>query len=355
LGAEQSTKSDQGVLTESVAPIGCAVIGCGHWGPNHIRVLSELPGSRVVAAADVHAERLDRATRRFPQVRRELDYRTLLADPAIDAVVVATAASRHVEMVRAALEAGKHVLCEKPLCIDPADAAALVALAARRGRTLMIGHTFMFNAGIRKLKELIEAGELGEVRHFAAVRTNLGPIRTDVNAAYDLACHDISIINWMLGARPLSVSARGACYLRPGIEDVVSLTLRYPRDIVANLRASWYDPKKARDIVVVGSRRMASWDDLDTVEPLTIYDKGAEPDEPRAGVALVPWDRGVSRPAVALQEPLKMQDQAFLDAVRGAGPMNPSDGAFSIGIIQTLAAANRSIAADGAPVALDAW
>ena len=186
-----------------------AVIGCGGWGPNQVRIFSTLPGSKVVAVADLDVDRLRRMAEMWPGIALERDWHRLLTMDTIDAVVVATPTSTHGQIVREALEAGKHVLCEKPLCILSDEARALAALAVQSRRVLMVGHVFLFNAGIVKLRELVVSGELGEVRYLSAVRTNLGPFRSDVNVAYDLAAHDISIFNWILGAPPAHVSASG--------------------------------------------------------------------------------------------------------------------------------------------------
>jgi predicted dehydrogenase len=335
-----------------MSKVSCAVLGCGAWGRNHVRVLSELAESRVLAVADRNDDRLAILSARFPGLRRHKDHRALLDDPAVEAVVIATEASAHAALVREALEADKHVLCEKPLCVRPEDAAALVALASRRRRTLMVGHTFLFNPGIRRLKSLVDGGELGGLRHLSALRTNLGPIRDDVNAVYDLACHDVAIFNWLLGALPLRVRASGASYLQPGIEDVAHIDLEYPQGVLANIHVSWYDPQKLRRITVVGDRRMASWDDLDTRTPVTLYDKGAGADREERRALPVVWDRGAAGIEVPYDEPLKAQDRAFVDAVRNFGMAMPTDELSSVGIVQVLAAANRSIALGGGAVEL---
>ena len=190
-------------------------------------MFSQMKGVVVSAVADRDEKRLGTVCEMFAHVRGYADYEQLLMGP-VDAVVVATPTRTHFEVVKRSLHAGKHVLCEKPLCLEPAEGQELVQLAESKKLVLMVGHIFLFNAGIRKVKELVDAGEIGAVRYLAAVRTNLGPIRSDVNAAYDLASHDISVFNWLLGAEPVEVKAMGAAFVQPGIEDVVVATLRYP-------------------------------------------------------------------------------------------------------------------------------
>jgi predicted dehydrogenase len=188
---------------------------------------------------------------------------------------VATPLQTHYGLVKKVLLAGKHVLCEKPLCETVAQGRELIDLAQARGLVLMVGHVFLFNPGIMKVKQILETGGLGNLHYMHAIRTNLGPIRRDCNAAFDLATHDISIFNWLVGCEPLAVSATGGCFLQPGIEDVVSISLKYPGDVFGSIQASWLNPKKVRQITVVGSKQMVTWDDLQLGSPVACYDKGA--------------------------------------------------------------------------------
>ena len=330
-----------------------AVIGCGGWGPNHVRNFATLPGSKVVAIADLDAERLRRMAEMWPGIALERDWRRLLTTDAIDAVVVATPTSTHGQIVREALEAGKHVLCEKPLCILSDEARALAALAVQSRRVLMVGHVFLFNAGIVKLRELVSSGELGELRYLSAVRTNLGPFRSDVNVAYDLAAHDISIFNWILGAPPEHASASGGSYLHAGVEDVVFASLQYPDNRLASIEVSWLNPRKVRQITVVGSRKMATWNDLELTTPIAIYDSGAatEPDYGDYGefLRVSMWEKDVHLPKVRMEEPLKVQARSFLQAVRGEHPVI-SDGEFAAGVVATLEAISKSLRSGNAMV-----
>lgn len=315
------------------------VIGCGHWGPNHIRVFSQLKDCSVVAIAETNERRLASIAETFPHVCGFADYRALLRDGGVDAVVVATPTTTHFAIVTDALNAGIHVLCEKPLCMDAADGEKLVALAKSRDVVLMVGHVFLFNAGLVKVKELVNAGEIGSVRSLSAIRTNLGPVRSDVNAAWDLASHDMAVFNWLLGAEPVEVQAMGAAFLQPGIEDVVVITMKYPDNVLASIHCSWLDPKKVRQLTLVGSKRMITWDDLALSNPVAIYEKAVETNievtDYGEFLRLSMLDGDVHMPKVKAEEPLRVQNNAFVQAVRG-GNMPKSDGMFAVGVIRAL-------------------
>ncbi len=323
------------------------VIGCGYWGPNHLRIFAQLKECQVVGLADSKPERLASLAERFPQVRGYLDYRELLADPRLDAVVIATPTRSHAVVVEDALRAGKHVLCEKPLCLDPLEGESLVALARNQGLILMVGHIFLFNAGILKVKELINSGEIGHVRYLAAVRTNLGPVRSDVNAAFDLASHDIAVFNWLLDAEPIEVCAMGAAFLQPGIEDVAIITLRYPGNRLASIQCSWLDPRKVRLLTVVGSQKMITWDDLALANPVAIYEKSvtAEPEvkDYAEFLKLSIVDGDVRLPRIPADEPLKVQALSFLRAM-AQGRVERAGGEFGVGVVRVLQQIEQSLA-----------
>ncbi len=336
----------------NTTPIKLVVVGCGAWGPNHIRNFSSIKGCEVVGIADVDRNRLERVAAAFPHIRCDTDYRGFLEDSAVQAVVVATPTCTHHSVVGAALAAGKHVLCEKPLCIRAQDAGELVKLARKNERILMVGHVFLFNPGIIRLKEILDTGDLGDVQYMSATRTNLGPIRRDVNASFDLASHDISIFNWLMGREPLMVSACGASFLQTGIEDVVNISLRYEPNVLATILVSWLSPKKVRQVTVVGNRKMVTWDDLDLTVPVAIYDKGAASVPEYSGygefLRVKTWDGDVRLPKVAQEEPLKAQAHYFADCIC-TGKVCRSDGDFSLGVVRVLEAINRSLANKGAP------
>jgi predicted dehydrogenase len=337
------------VICMSIINIG--VIGCGHWGPNHVRVCSQLKESRVVACADLDAKRLELMREQHPQVRVFQDYRELLKLAEVDAVVVAAPTRVHYEVVKAALEANKHVLCEKPLCTHWQEAAELVALAKANQRLLMTGHVFLFNSGIVKLKELLSNGDPGKLRYLRALRTNLGPVRRDVNSVYDLATHDIAIFNWLLNSRPESVSAVGAQFLQPGIEDVAFISLRYPDNILGHIQVSWLDPKKLREIVVVGDKKMVIWDELAPAGPITIYDKTVvrhENYDDFGQFQLLAREGDITIPKVRVEEPLKVQNRFFLKCL-GEGRLPMNDGAFAVDVVRVLEAIEQSLKSGGVP------
>ena len=334
------------------SPIRIGVVGCGYWGPNHLRVFSQLKGSTVTAFSDLDPKRLAAIGAQYPDATGYADFNELVANPNVDAIVVCVPTKRHFDIVKVALAAGKHVLCEKPLTVEPSEAAELSRLAAAHNVILMTGHVFLFNPGILKLKELIKAGTPGRLYYLRALRTNLGPVRHDVNAVYDLASHDISIFNFLMDAEPVTASAVGAAFLQPGIEDLAFISLKYPNDVVANIQVSWLDPKKLREIVMVGDKQMVVWDELAPAGPISIYDKGIVKEQyydTFGQFQLLAREGDITIPRVKPAEPLKEQNQAFLNCIN-AGSIGFSDGPFSEGVVRALDAIARSLAAGGAPM-----
>lgn len=332
-----------------------AVVGCGHWGPNHIRVFEESDRAQVVACADLNAIRLQRIKTRFPHIETTTNSDALLSDPRIDAVVIATPTATHFSLASAALRAGKHVLVEKPLCTTADQVTQLETIAAEVGRVLMVGHVFVFNGGILKLKELIDGGQLGRVQYLDAVRTNLGPVRGDVNALFDLGTHDISIFNFLLGATPTAVAAHGRCISQRSIEDVCFATLQYPDGTLAHLHVSWLNPRKVRTLTVVGSSKMAHWDDVDPQDTLRIYDKGL--DEPPYYDSFGEFQyllrsADVNVPAIRRMEPLSKQAEAFIAWALDGKPC-AADATAGAAVVRTLEAAMISMRNGGAMVSLD--
>jgi predicted dehydrogenase len=349
-------RKEQATVTGEQRTWRIGVVGAGAWGPNHVRNFAALPHATVVGVADLRPERLDRVRSLVPNVPLFPDLASLLSQAAPDAIVVSTPTRTHFDIVSAALRAGKHVLCEKPLCMDGAEADALVALAAQQDVRLMVGHVFMFNPGILRLKQIIQKGELGERLYYLfARRTNLGPIRSDVNAVLDLASHDVSIYNFLLDATPTEVSAVGKSFLQTGVQDVSVITLQYPGNVLASIHVSWLDPKKVREITVVGDRRMALWDDLAALGPIMVFDKGVTK-KPReyadfGEFQLLAREGDVTVPKVAPEEPLKAQARAFLEALDDPTAIR-SDGRVGADVVKVLEAINASMAQGGAPVKL---
>jgi len=332
------------------------IIGCGHWGPNHVRIFNQPPHSQVVICADKDEERRKAIQALYPQVRVADDYRAILDDVSIDAVVVATPTNTHFTITKEALSAGKHVLCEKPLTLDPGECLQLKELAAAQKRVLMVGHIFLFNRGIKRLKEYLQSGELGKIQYAHSERTNLGPFRYDVNALWDLAPHDISIFNYLFDACPVSVSARGARCLGPTLEDLAFASLEYPGQVLVNVHVSWLDPKKVRQITVVGDKKMVAWDDLDNVGPIKLYDKHVERTSKFYATygefQLLSREGSITIPNVGFSEPLKEQAQYFLGCITKGESPDIADARKGCDVVRTLVAIQKSMENGGTPVSV---
>jgi predicted dehydrogenase len=322
-------------------------VGVGHWGPNLVRNFAAHPDARVETVCDLSEERLALVRRNVPGIARTTTQPAEALEGA-DAIVISTPTSTHYALAKAAVEAGKHVLVEKPLCRTVEQGEELLDLAQRKGVVLAVGHVFLFNNGIRAMAKAIREPSFGRVYYVYSERTNLGPIRTDVNALWDLAAHDLSILDSWLGAEPVAVTARGQSYLNRGVEDVVLASFTYPGDVLASVHASWLNPRKVREITVVGEHRMAVWNDMDLAEPVRIYDKTVDP--PRRGdyadsfgaFRMLVRNGDVRIPHIAGPEPLAAECSHFLDCVLGrATPINGGAGALSV--VRSLEAADRSM------------
>ena len=252
------------------------VVGCGYWGPNLIRNLRQSPDCQLKLICDTSEERLSHMRRLYPEVATTRRFEDLLNGADLDAVVIATPVRLHYEMAKAALSVGKHVFIEKPMARTEAEAEELVALAEREGLVLMVGHTFLFSPAVRRMKEIVDAGDIGEVQYISARRLNLGLFQKDINVAWDLAPHDISILLHLLDEQPISVSCQGSSHVTRGIEDVTMMYLTFAKNRCAFIHNSWLDPKKVRQMTVVGSQRMIVYDDTEPLEKLKIYDARVE-------------------------------------------------------------------------------
>ncbi len=335
-----------------------AVVGAGHWGPNLIRNFHNHTTSEVAWVIDRDQARLKLAESRYPGVRVAADPSVAFADPAVDAVVISTPTVTHHDLASAALAAGKHALVEKPIAANSGEADALCELAERRGLVLMVGHVFLFNGAIRRVREYLDQGQLGRLFYLSMIRTNLGPIRMDVNAAWDLAAHDVAIANDWLGAAPLHAAAQGGSWINPGIEDAVFANLWYPDSVMVNLHVSWLSPRKVRDITVVGEKGMLTFDDMNLSEPLRLYDKQVT--EQRSTPGFIDTfgsfrtsirEGDIRIPKVAMNEPLKAECDHFLECVAsGARPI--SDGRSGAAAVRVLDAISRSIRNGGAKEAV---
>lgn len=314
------------------------VIGCGQWGPNQIRAFFFHPGTQVTRICDKDANRLKSVSELYPGVQITERWQDITQAADIDAVVIATPVSTHFEIAKDALTHGKDVLCEKPLTIKVEQSEELTKLAKEKGRILMVGHVFLYNAGILKLKEILDSKECGDSYYAHAQRTNLGPVRQDVNAVYDLASHDISIFNFLFGGSPKVLSATGKCYLQKGIEDVAFIALEYAGGIMAHVHVSWLDPKKIRDITIVGNKKMVSWNDMATTGPVELFSKHVEysPYYKDFGEFQVLVKEGeIVTPHVKTAEPVRQQADHFVECL--VSRKNPiSDGYSATAVVKTL-------------------
>ena len=331
------------------APVSVGVVGLGYWGPNLARNFDALPEAELSWLCDGSPEQLERVAGRFPGVRAATELDELLADPALDAVAIATPVPTHAPLARRCLAAGKHVFVEKPLAQSLADADAVVADARDSGRTLMVGHLLEYHPGVERLKGLVDSGELGTVHYIYGNRLNLGKLRADENALWSLGAHDVSVVLRLAEEEPTECHAFGASYMREGVEDVVFCFLRFPSGLAAHLHLSWLDPHKERRFTVVGSRRMATFDDMALERKLTVYDKGFEQDYANYG-EYIARSGDVWSPVVPNDEPLRIECRHFVERVcNGRPPL--SDGESGRRVVRVLEELQRSLAGAGASVA----
>jgi predicted dehydrogenase len=332
-------------------PLGIGVVGCGYWGPNLIRSFDRLPEAQLVALCDADAGRLERQRSQYPSARGYTDFEAFLAHPDLEAVALATSAPTHFRLAQRALEAGKPTFVEKPLTLSSSDARQLVALAEERRLPLMVGHLLEYHPAVEYLKDLAESGGLGDLRYLYSQRLNLGQVRREENALWSLAPHDIAVANFLLGAAPVSVAAVGQAYLTEGIADVAFLTLFYPNGRLAHVHVSWLDPHKTRKLTLVGSRKMAVFDDMEASEKVRLYDKGVDrPPEGTADaeIALKLRFGDILIPRIETEEPLARECRHFVEAVRSARQPR-SDGRDGLRVVAALEAAQRSLETHGTP------
>jgi predicted dehydrogenase len=321
------------------------VIGCGYWGPNLIRNLSFASRSRVIACSDLDAGRLAHMQELYPHLRTTTDYTSILADPEITAVAIATPVSTHYKLAMDALRARKHVFVEKPLAHSSEQCMEMTAAAAERNLVLMVGHTFVYTAAVNKIRELIQAGDLGEILYINSTRVNLGVFQPDINVVWDLAPHDISIVNYILDARPERIAAHGRSYIRPGIEDVAFLDLEYPNRVIANIHVSWLDPCKIRRTTVVGAKKMLVYDDVSSLEKIRVYDKGVSvpPHYDNFGEFKLSYRFGdILTPRLEEVEPLKVECRHFVECIE-AHQRPRSTGEDGLAVVRVLEAASASL------------
>jgi predicted dehydrogenase len=330
------------------------VVGCGYWGPNLVRNFSQIPGSQVPIICDLKEERLKHVQSLYPFVKTTTKFEDLLDDGDLDAICVATPVGSHYDLAKRCLEAGKHVLVEKPLTRSVREAEDLVERADKNKRVLMTGHTFVYTAAVNKIKDLIRSDELGEIFYVGAARVNLGLFQEDINVLWDLAPHDVSIMNYILDSEPVSVATRGAAYIQKTIEDVAFMTLEYPNGVLAHVHVSWLDPCKIRRTTVVGSKKMLVYDDVVTLEKIRVYDKGVnvQPHYDSFGEFHLAYRFGdIFVPRLDDSEPLKVECAHFLECVRN-GTEPRSGGPEALAVVRAIEAANLSLKQGGNPVRL---
>src|SRR5580658_4502016 len=330
------------------------VVGCGYWGPNLVRNFRSLPDCNLKAMCDISKERLKHLTALYPDVQGETSYDHMLKSLGVDAVVVATSVKMHFPMAKAALLAGKHTMIEKPMASSSEQCAELVAIARQKGLVLMVGHTFLYSPAVRKIKEIIDKGDLGEIRYICARRLNLGLYQKDINVAWDLAPHDISIILYLLQQLPESVNCCGGTHITPGIEDVTSMSLNFAKDRSAIIHSSWLDPRKVREMTIVGSKRMILYDDMAPLEKIRIFD--ARVDRPPHYDTFAEFQYAyhygdISSPYLKQEEPLKTECLHFLECIQETkSPL--TCGARGLEVVRILEAASASLKLNGGPVPL---
>jgi predicted dehydrogenase len=317
------------------------VVGLGYWGPNLARNFDRLPDSELAWICDASEDARARWSREFPSARASAELDDLLRDASLDAVAIATRVPSHAELAERALDAGKHCFVEKPLAQSVAEAERVVEAAERNGRVLMVGHLLEYHPGVEKLKELVASGELGDIRYIYGNRLNLGKLRADENALWSLGAHDVSVVLRLADEEPYECRAVGESYMREGVEDVVFCYLRFPSGLAAHLHLSWLDPHKERRFTVVGSKRMATFDDMELERKVTVYDKGFDQDFSSYG-EYIARSGDIHSPRISNEEPLRIECRHFMDRVAdGAEPRSGAEAGLRV--VRVLEALQRSL------------
>lgn len=340
--------------SKAASVIRIGVIGYGYWGPNLLRNFAEVPGAQVWAVSDLRPERLAMAHARYPAITVTTDCQALIADPAIEAVVIMTPVSTHFDLALKALQAGKHVLVAKPLAGSSAQVEVLIGEAERRGLTLMVDHTFIYTGAVRRIKELVDSGSLGRLYYYDSVRVNLGLFQHDVNVLWDLAVHDLSIMDYVLGELPTAVAATGAAHIPGQPVNMAYLTCFFDENLIAHHHVNWLAPVKVRRTLICGDRQMIVYDDLEPSEKVKVYDKGVTLNggPERILESLIGYRTGdMWAPQLSLTEGLRVEAQHFLECIRQRSwPL--SDGRAGLRVVRILEAATQSLAHRGMPVEL---
>jgi predicted dehydrogenase len=336
--------------------IGIGVIGYGYWGPNLVRNFYETPGAVVVAVSDLRPERLKLVQGRYPTVNVTTDHRALIEDPKVDAVVVATPVATHFELALAALQAGKHVLVEKPLASSAQQVLRLMDAAEKAGRIIMVEHTFVYTAAVRKIRQLVDDGTVGDLYYFDSTRVNLGLFQYDVNVLWDLAVHDLSILEYIASQKPVAVSATGLAHVPGRSQNVAFLTLFFEGPFIAHVHVNWLSPVKVRRTLVGGTKKMIVYDDMEQSEKIKVYDKGItlkeSPSRENVYEVMVGYRMGdMWAPNLDVTEALKVEAAHFVKCIAdGEKPITGADAGLRV--VEVLEAASESLRQRGQPVAL---
>jgi len=332
------------------------VIGYGYWGPNLVRNFVETQGAQVACVSDLREDRLALVSRRYPTIQTTQNVHELIEDPAIDAVAIATPVSTHYELALRALQEGKHVLVEKPLASNTDQVQRLMDLAQKRNRVLMVDHTFVYTGAVRKIRELVDSGTLGEIYYYDSVRVNLGLFQHDVNVLWDLAVHDLSIMDYVLPFRPCAVSATGLSHVPGGTENIAYLTLFFEGNQIAHIHSNWLAPVKLRRTLIGASRKMIVYDDLDQGEKIKVYDKGitlnSRQNPEKLYQALVGYRTGdMLAPQIDMTDALRREADHFIQCIQqSAEPV--TGGSAGLRVVEILEAASQSMTQRGRPVEL---
>ena len=332
-----------------------AVIGCGYWGPNLIRNFNAIPTCKIKTVCDFQKERLNHMSDLYPGINVTADVNQILEDPEIDAVAIATPVNTHHKLASQCLAAGKHTMIEKPMASSVAECQDLIDLAEKNKLILMVGHTFIYTSVVRRIKEIVDAGDLGEILYASSRRLNLGLFQKDINVAWDLAPHDISIILFLLGKRPKSVHCQGKAHINPDIEDITNMSLDFNNGAFATIQSSWLDPNKIREMTFVGSKRMLVYNDLEPLEKIKIYDKRVEapPHYDTFAEFQYSYHYGDTySPYIKQIEPLRTECQHFLDCIK-SGEKPITSGQEGLEVVQILEASSNSLKNGGNRVEID--
>ncbi len=334
------------------AKLKVGVVGCGYWGPNLIRNFRSLTDCQMKTMCDISVDRLDHLGSLYPEIEKETDFDRMLKEGGLDAVAVATAVKYHYPLAKAALEAGKHTFIEKPMASSTEECEELIEIAKNKGVILMVGHTFLYSPAIRKIKEIVDSGDIGDIQYICARRLNLGLYQKDINVTWDLAPHDLSIILHIMNEVPQSINCRGTSHVTPGIEDVTAMSLQFKNERSAIIHSSWLDPRKIREMTIVGSKRMIVYDDVAQQDKIKIFDARVErpPHYDTFAEFHYAYHYGdVYIPYVRQDEPLKTETQHFLDCIN-SGDTPLTSGAKGAEVVRILEASSESIKNSGSPI-----